>query len=83
MFEVNTCQVCGCVLRTQQKKYCRDCASYINTKRSIERKMFEREQKQRAKKMQRYHSKGLAGDIAKADALGMTYGQYIANVKRK
>lgn len=83
MFEVNTCQMCGSVLNSRQKKYCRECAYYVNIKRSSDKKLFEREQKQRAKKMQRYHSKSLAGDIAKADALGMTYGQYMANVKRK
>lgn len=88
---IKLCDSCGMELvKTAKSRYCPDCRkSATQEKKSALRELIA-DKVRREERMKYYHSDELIKAIAKADKLGISYGQYQAmqytkmmNKKRK
>lgn len=69
------CVICGDLMpgSAPHRKYCDDCKKYIKTQWEVERKAIKRREK-----VQQREETGILAVVRKADALGLSYGQYVA-----
>lgn len=77
------CKICGCEMQCISRKfYCNDCRKIAVNKTKDEQAEKDRQLKLQRQYEKKYRNANLIECIKKADKLGISYGSYIAKIRK-